>query len=185
MKADQQSIGEARNLMLRKDHAILATHSLEYPGYPFGSVVPYVCDKDGLPLVLISNIAQHTKNMLADDKVSMTILALDGGDVQAEGRLCLMGKMIELKEGTEEAARRYFSYFEQAKVYHEAHDFQFYTFLPESVRYIGGFGKIFWISAEDFFLANPFYGNAEAGILEHMNAHHVESIRAYCSHYGK
>ena len=41
---------------------VLSTHSLEHPGYPFGSVVPYVLDQEGLPLLLLSRLPQHTKN---------------------------------------------------------------------------------------------------------------------------
>jgi heme iron utilization protein len=185
MKADTQSITEARTLMLKKDHAILSTHSLEYPGFPFGSVVPYALNDAGLPVVLISSIAQHTKNIGEDSKLSLTITATQGGDVQAAARLCLLGHLKLMDSEEEKSQQRYFNYFEQSKLYFDVHDFSFYVFEPVAVRYIGGFGKIFWVDVEDFFLSNPFFGSSEQGMLSHMNEHHSASIRAYCSHYGK
>ena len=64
--------------------------SLDVPGYPFGSVAPYCIDQRGRPIIYISTIAQHTKNILADPRVSLTVVEGDGasdGDVQARGRL--------------------------------------------------------------------------------------------------
>lgn len=171
--------------MLQKDHAILSTMSLEYPGFPFGSVVPYALNAQGSPVVLISSIAQHTKNVAQDAKVSLTMTATDGGDVQANARLCLLGELKAMDPADEDAQERYFHYFEQAKLYFDVHDFAFYEFHPVAVRYIGGFGKIFWVEVEDFFLKNPFFGAAERGMLSHMNEHHSASIKAYCMHYAK
>ncbi len=184
MKPDEKMIQESRTLMLKRDHAILSTMSVEYPGFPFGSVAPYAMNKEGHPIVLISSIAQHTKNVLADSKMSLTITAADGGDVQAAARLCLLGHLKPM-EADEQAENRYFSYFEQSKLYFDVHDFSFYEFHPEAVRYIGGFGKIFWVDVADFFLPNPFFGQAEEGMLSHMNDHHENSIRAYAMHFGK
>ena len=53
---------------------ILSTHSVEYPGYPFGSVVPFCLDESGQPLILISALAQHTRNIIANPKVALTLL---------------------------------------------------------------------------------------------------------------
>lgn len=184
MKPDEKMIQESRTLMLKRDHAIMSTMSVEYPGFPFGSVVPYALNMEGRPIVLISSIAQHTKNILEDSKMSLTITAADGGDVQAAARLCLLGHLKPM-EADEQAENRYFSYFEQSKLYFDVHDFSFYEFHPEAVRYIGGFGKIFWVDVKDFFLANPFFGSVEEGMLTHMNDHHSNSIRAYAMHFGK
>lgn len=61
-----KKVKEARKLLLSEYQAILSTHSVDVSGYPFGSVVPYCLNKNGEPIILISSIAQHTKNILSD-----------------------------------------------------------------------------------------------------------------------
>lgn len=61
---------ETRGLLLREYHGVLSTHPVDTPGYPFGSIVPYCLDRRGYPEILISRIAQHTKNIQADPKLS-------------------------------------------------------------------------------------------------------------------
>ena len=65
----------ARALLRAEKDGILSTHSLDVPGYPFGSVTPYSLDKKGRPVILISDLAQHTKNIEANSKISLTITA--------------------------------------------------------------------------------------------------------------
>jgi putative heme iron utilization protein len=64
---------DARSLLLAAKAGILSTLSLDVPGFPFGSVVPYCLDRGGVPLILIADIAQHTRNLLADPRVSLTV----------------------------------------------------------------------------------------------------------------
>ena len=79
---------EARRLFLQQSFGVLSTISLDVPGYPFGSVTPYCADRQCRPVIYISRIAQHTRNVLADPRVSLTILEHgDSDDVQARGRL--------------------------------------------------------------------------------------------------
>ena len=63
------------------------------------------------------------------------------------------------------------------------HDFSFYRIVPQTSRYIGGFGNIHWIKAEDYaVLPYPLIGQ-EQDVIAHMNADHQESMRRYCKHY--
>jgi putative heme iron utilization protein len=79
---------DARGLLLEAKAGVLSTLSRDVPGFPFGSVVPHCLDRGGLPLTLIADIAQHTKNLLADPRASLTVTeAAEDGDVQAQARL--------------------------------------------------------------------------------------------------
>ena len=178
----QEAIKGARELFHSRSFGVLSTISAKIEGYPFGSVVPYAPDADGNPVILISTIAQHTKNISADPRCSLTILK-ENDDVQANSRLCIIGDMEKLPEGHEAEIDRYYRHFPKSKGYHEAHDFSFYRLKPVSVRYIGGFGNIHWINPVDFNMANPFDGKGESYIVDHMNEDHQKDLVMYCEHF--
>ena len=75
----------ARQLLLKEYRGVLSTHSQAMPGFPFGSVVPYCLDARGWPLLLISRIAQHTRNLKADARCSLLVGERAAEDVQAAG----------------------------------------------------------------------------------------------------
>ncbi|MBK5938318.1 pyridoxamine 5'-phosphate oxidase family protein [Halochromatium roseum] len=89
---DQQAAA-ARQVLAGSFHGLLSTHSLELAGYPFGSVVPYVLDQEGRPLLLLSPLSQHTKNLEADSRCGLTVVEEGEGDVQQRGRLSAVGKV--------------------------------------------------------------------------------------------
>lgn len=174
---------EARALYARRPEGVLSTISLDVPGYPFGSIVPYASDAQGRPVILISGIAQHTKNILADHRVSLT-LAEDADDAQAAGRVTILGDARAVPAEEVEAVKaRYERRFPASAAYHQQHDFAFFRIEPVRVRYIGGFGRIHWVEADAFCRANPFAGASETGMVEHMNDDHVDAMRDYCRLY--
>src|SRR5215510_11632122 len=78
----------ARTLRLQESFGVLSTLSIDVPGYPFGSVTPYCTDRMCQPIIYISHIAQHTKNIVADSRVSLTVVEkCESDDVQAQGRV--------------------------------------------------------------------------------------------------
>lgn len=169
----------ARRLLRSVDSGILSTMSVELPGYPFGSVTPYVLTPCGRVVVYVSGIAQHTANMRADAKCCLTVAAKSDGreNAQALGRVTVVGDAGPVPEaGLEMVAERYYSFFPEARSYAETHDFAFYWIEPKRVRYIGGFGMIYWVEAEDWTLARPEWIESQAGIVDHMNADHGESL---------
>jgi len=173
---------EARALLLENYQGILSTNSLEMPGYPFGSVVPYCLDQTGNPVILISRIAQHTKNILADPKVSLITIEQNVDDVQIGGRLTWVADVKTLQgEEIETAAERYYRFFPQSRDFHQVHDFDFYRLELVRARYIAGFGKIHWISPEKILLENTFSVDQEQGMIEHMNNDHLQAMKKYCS----
>jgi hypothetical protein len=169
----------ARELLLKEYQGVLSTHSKAMPGFPFGSVVPYCLDAQGLPLLLISRIAQHTHNLQLDRRCSLLVSTRGAADVQAAGRLTVLAEARQLDDPRliEAAAARYYRYFPDSADYHKVHDFDFWQLQPVRVRYIGGFGAIHWL--EQITLANPFDREAESAMLEHMNRDHAAAIAHY------
>ncbi|NOQ73966.1 MAG: DUF2470 domain-containing protein [Crocinitomix sp.] len=178
----KNAFSAARALFNSKDFGILSTISVKLQGFPFGSVVPYCLDNEGMPVIYISTIAQHTKNIAADDRCSITILK-DNDDIQAHGRISIVGNMELLEKDDKFVEERYFRHFPKAKGYGGTHDFSFYKLKPITVRYIGGFGAIHWIEPADFLIQNPFAGAAEIAVIEHMNKDHQDSMVKYCQQY--
>lgn len=169
----------ARELLLKEYRGVLSTHSKAMPGFPFGSVVPYCLDGQGRPLLLISRIAQHTHNLLADGRCSLLVGERAADDVQAAGRLTLLAqaRQLTVEAEIEAAAARYYRYFPPSRDFHQLHDFDFWCLEPVRARYIGGFGAIHWL--DQLLLANPFAGDAESSMVEHMNADHAVAIAHY------
>lgn len=170
----------ARRLLNEQSAGVLSTHSVDIEGYPFGSIAPYVLDYDGEPALLISDIAQHTRNIKSNNKVSLTVFDARNDDPQASGRLTWIGEAAEVGSSELELRDRYLHYFPSAQSYFEAHDFSFYRIRLKRARFIGGFGKIYWIEPESMLLRNPFEGH-ERGIIEHMNQDHQQALIHYCA----
>jgi heme iron utilization protein len=173
---------EARGFLRSTHSGVLSTHSARITGYPFGSIAPFVLDHDGHPLILISTIAEHTKNISQNPRVSLIAFDPAAPDMQAGGRLTLLGDAVMTDKQDAALRARYLRYFPLAEQYFDMHDFLFHRIEIRQARYIGGFGNIHWIPAEE--LRPPANGLAqqEAGILAHMNADHADSLVAYCRH---
>jgi putative heme iron utilization protein len=151
------------------------------PGYPFGSVTPYCVDRECQPIIYISTIAQHTKNILADPKVSLTVIEAnpDSDDVQARGRLTVLADAKPVERGDTDARDRYMRYFPSAVPYDQTHDFRFFRLELVRARFIGGFGQIFWLTRDELCVKNPFSQPDEARIIHHMNEDHAEALTYY------
>lgn len=193
---------EARQFLRATRSGVLSTFSTKFTGYPFGSVAPFVLDHSGQPIVLISTIAEHTKNIIANPKVSLLAFAGDE-DLQASARLTLIGEAVKIDTEDVNLRNRYLRYFPQAAGYFETHDFNFYRIEIAQARYIGGFGKMGWVSGNEL-SGNELFGkgptdieldsselisnlsvlsNQETAIIDHMNTDHVHSMIAYSRHF--
>lgn len=177
---------EARKFLRTTRNGMLSTHSCKFEGYPFGSVAPFVLDHACQPIILISNIAEHTKNIIANPKVSLLVFA-GSDDLQANARLTLLGEAIKINKTDEVNLRaRYLRYLPQAASYFDMHDFAFYRIQIQQSRYIGGFGKMNWFSGYE--LAHSLSSDSplahqESAIIEHMNADHAQSLMSYCQYF--
>lgn len=176
---------QARALLWRCQHGVLCTLSNKVEGWPFGSIVPYAIDATGRPAILIANIAEHHRNITNDPRVSLFVhdqasaQAKPGEDVQAFGRVTVMAKARRTSEAElDDVAPRYMFRVPAARTYDRAHAFEFFTLEIERVRYIGGFGKIFWLDAGGFQTSpeeDPLAA-AAPGAIEHMNDDHKEAL---------
>lgn len=170
---------EARRFVRAHPHGVLSTLSKRLDGAPFGSIAPFVLDHAGCPVILISTLAEHTRNLDADPRCSL-IAHPCAQDPQAAGRVTLVGRAERLAD-KHLLGPRYLRYFPEAQGYFGMHDFHFYRVQVQAVRYIGGFGSIHWIAAEDFAPASNSLHDSEESILEHMNSDHAHNLRAYCA----
>jgi heme iron utilization protein len=169
----------ARRLLNHQNVGVLSTHSVDVQGYPFGSIAPFMLNYDGEPTMLISDIAQHTRNIKRNNKVSLTIFDSRAIDPQASGRLTWIGDAELIDPSDTEIRQRYLRYFPAAESYFETHDFSLYRIGLRRARFIGGFGQIYWIEPEAMLVRNPFRAT-ERGIIEHMNQDHREALLHYC-----
>jgi len=165
----------ARDLFLRESFGVLSTLSLDVGGYPFGSVTPYCVDRTCRPVIYISPIAQHTRNIVADSRVSLTVVErTDSDDVQAHGRVTCIANAVEIDD--RDAAERYFRHFPSSRQYDRTLASTFFRLELVRVRFIGGFGQIFWVGPREFSAPNPFSAADEIRIIEHMNQDHGDVL---------
>ncbi len=177
MKPADEHAHAARQLLAGAFEAVISTHSLDHPGYPFGSLVPFVLGRDGHPLMLLSHLSQHTKNIDADGRCGFTVIERGEGDVQQLGRLSAIGDVRTLPEG--DAGERYFDYFPQARMYFEQLGFRFYRLEPTRFHWNGGFATARWFGNDRILRANPLDRATELGIVSHMNSDHADALRTY------
>lgn len=146
MSSEAQAV---KKLIEQQSFGVLSTLSVDVDGFPFGSVTPYSLTETYNPLIFISNIAQHTKNIIKDNRVSLIILEnlQDGSeDPQKHGRASILGRATPLETtGNEAKYQRYFQRFPESEGYQNTHGFQLYEITPVRIRFIGGFGQIFWL----------------------------------------
>ena len=171
---------EARQFVRAHGSSVLSTLSKRLGGFPFGSICPLVLDHAARPLILISTLAEHTKNLLADERASLIVHPC-AEDAQAGGRVTLVGRARPVEEKAALRAR-YLRYLPQAEQYFDMHDFRFFRLEIEAVRYIGGFGKIHWVEPAHFAAPDNELATAEEDILAHMNHDHAQSLADYCRH---
>jgi putative heme iron utilization protein len=172
---------ECRRYLRRHRHGLLSTISKKLGGHPFGSVTACVTDHAARPVILISRLAEHTKNIDADPRVSLLVRDADA-DAQAGARLTLVGNAVRTDDGPA-VQTRYVACVPDAARLLALGDFAFYRIEPLMLRYIGGFGAIHWIAAADYAPPANTMAEYEADIVAHMNADHAAALRDYCRHF--
>lgn len=172
---------EARCLLRRHRSGVLSTHSARHPGYPYGSALPHMTDHAGRPVVLISHLAEHTHNIAADARVTF-IVCDSGPDLQTQPRATMLGD-ARLLDDAQGIAQRYLRLYPEHGQYLAIGGFYFFVIAPLHIRFIQGFGGLHWLAA-DSYLAAAALADAEAGILEHMNADHADAVRDYARMAG-
>jgi putative heme iron utilization protein len=145
--ASETAVRAARVLLAAESVGVLSTLSVHRAGFPYGSVTPYALSAEGAPLLLLSRLAAHTKNLLADPRASLFIGDRTAAeDPQAGARISLLGRVTPLPAADERDARgRYVAAWPRATDYLALGDFSFWRFAIEEARLIAGFGEIRWL----------------------------------------
>ncbi len=168
----------SRTLVAARRTATLST--LTAAGHPYGSAVSYAADDEGSPVLLISELAEHTIHARADERVSMLIAdGIEDGDPLGHERLTLVGS-LRLLEEPGEARELFLAVHPYASGYADFGDFHFWRMDVEDCRYVGGFGRMSWVSRSDYRTAtvDPVATGAPAAIA-HMNEDHADANLAY------
>ncbi len=174
----------ARTLIRRMDAGVLSTHSVEVVGYPFGSLTPFVASHEGRPVILISDLAQHTRNILADSHVCLTVYDPADRDKLSGNRVSIMGNGTPVPDADRELlAERYFAFFPNARKFEGVLDFHFYWVEPLRVRFVSGFGRIHWLPKEGWLVPTPQWRPKETEIISRMNETYNHAIIDMCMYY--
>jgi putative heme iron utilization protein len=175
----------ARTLAAQISTGTLCTLALEPAGYPYGSFVTVAFDGEA-PIFLISRLAEHTKNLEQDPRASLLVAEGGSADPLANGRVTMIGRCTRV-EGKEGSARDAFlATHPNASYYADFRDFAFWRLDVASVRYIGGYGRMSWVSDAEWQTAEPDpLGPSAAGVIAHMNADHADALVLYCKAFSR
>lgn len=163
----------------------LATNSVRHDGWPFSSVMPFVVTADAAPLFLISGMAIHTQNVLADPRASLLVVQ-SGAEADPLGspRVTLLGTVRKM-ESTDEIRAAYLERHPSANYWIDFSDFAFFQLEVTEAYFVGGFGVMGWVGADDYRAAEPDpLLTAAPGIIAHMNGDHSDALREIVRHYG-
>jgi putative heme iron utilization protein len=176
----------ARALIRSLDRASLATLMRADgtgPGSPYASLVMVAIDHDLSPIMLISTLADHTRNLRDDARASLLFDGTQGLDEPLTGpRVSVQGRVAVTTEARHR--ERYLARHPGAAMYAGFKDFAFHRLTIEAAHLVAGFGRIHWLDAGAIgFDAAPARALAEAerDILAHMNADHAEAVRLYAT----
>lgn len=173
-----------RHLVRSCDRAALAT-ALPCPvsggpAWPYVSLVLAAVDHDLSPILLLSDLAEHSKAIAADPRVSLLFDGTAGLEQPLTGaRVSLLGRATETRDAR--LKRRFLAYHPDASSYAGFKDFRFYKVTPERAHLVAGFGKIRWIEGDSLLEVPPLPELAakEEDIVRHMNEDHPDAVELY------
>ncbi|TAM53967.1 MAG: pyridoxamine 5'-phosphate oxidase [Paraburkholderia sp.] len=155
------------HLLHRKSTGALATHSRDPLGYPYPTALPFAPDAQHRPMVLVSRLAEHARNLEADLRAGFLVVDAPDDDVLNGERLTLLGQFEAC--GLEPSlVRRYLRYHPDAERYLALGDFSFRVLEIERMRYIGGFGAMGWLNAEELDPLAPLDDEDETTLIEYV-----------------
>lgn len=148
---DPETVACARGLLFGAARAVLSTGLAQAAGHPYGSLVLCATTAQGAPLLLLSDLAEHTRNLAADSRAG---LLLDGtadlADPLAGPRLSLIGHIGPCAAGASAELACYLARHPQAAVYAGFKDFNLYRMTITRAHLVAGFGRVHWLDGRDF-----------------------------------
>jgi putative heme iron utilization protein len=173
----------AKSLLRRSRQGALATLTAG-SGDPYCSLVNLASHPDGSPILLISGLAVHTRNILADNRVSLMLDERVAGDPLEGARIMLSGRAERDEAETDLLRRRYLNAHPSAEDFASFKDFSFFRIRPTGTHLVAGFGRIVDLKPAQF-LADLTGAEdllaAEEGAVAHMNADHRETMGLYAT----
>lgn len=164
--------------------AALATAERANDAWPYASLVETACDHAGRPILLLSDLADHTKNFAIDARVSLLFDNTAGLAAPLTGaRVTLQGRIERLDDETD-LRRRYLARHPGAAEYADFGDFNFYRVIPDRFHLVAGFGRIHWIGADAVLFdtaETAALAEREQDIVDHMNADHADAVDLYAA----
>jgi len=174
----------ARSLLRRSRQGALAT-LMTGSGDPYCSLVNIATHPDGSPILLISRLAVHTRNILDDSRVSLMLDERAEGDPLEGSRIMLMGRAEEaVASDGDILRRRYLNAHPSAESFVEFQDFSFYRIRPSAIHLVAGFGRIVDLKPEQFLTDISDAGallQAEQEAIEHINSDHRDTNSLYAT----
>src|ERR1700761_7235565 len=174
----------AKSLLRRSRQGALAT-LMAGSGDPYCSLVNLATHPDGSPILLISRLALHTRNLLADDRVSLMLDERAPGDPLEGARIMIAGRAVEAGQADRALLRRrYLAAHPSAEVFVDFKDFSFFRIQPSGAHLVAGFGRIIDLKPAQFLVETGDAASlreAEEGAVEHMNADHREAMNLYAT----
>jgi heme oxygenase (biliverdin-IX-beta and delta-forming) len=174
----------ARSLLRRSRQGALAT-LMPGSGDPYCSLVNVATHPDGSPILLISRLARHTRNILSDSRVSLMLDERAEGDPLEGARIMLAGRAGQADDAELAAlSRRYLAAHPTAEAFVNFKDFSFFQIKPSGVHLVAGFGRIVDLEPAQFLTdltGAEALLEAEQGALEHMNADHRDAMNLYAT----
>lgn len=174
----------ARTMVGESGTGSLSTLAVSPPGYPFGSVVSYATDAAGRPLFIISEIAEHTRNLRRDPRCSLLVTELGraDGDPLALGRVTLVGDAAPVPPDDQpDAIALVTGRLPSVGGYAGFGDFSCWRIDVTAVRWVGGFGRMDWVDPDAY--REGVVDEALArrhDVIEHMNADHADAGALLC-----
>lgn len=173
MKPD---LDTALHLLHSLSSGSLATHSTHMPGYPFASALPFMPDERHCPVFLISNLAEHTKNLVADQRAAFLVAETNEKNMLENPRMTLVGDVVRI-DASGELRARYLRYQPESEDYLALGDFAFYQLVPKRVRYIGGFAQMGWLEESSWNAAAVLPLTDEATLIQDLLADLPPGVR--------
>ena len=181
---------ELRRMMRRAAHAVMATTAYDHKqvgdGWPVTSMVVPAAHIDGSPILLISDLADHTRHLQNDPRLSLLFTDgnIDPGRIDTDNaRLTIFGRAT-VAEHVPETRQRYLQAHPDATQYADFADFGFYHVMVEAVYWVGGFGKQRRLKGDQFIIdgcQSLIAGHDD--VIEHMNTDHADAIADIVEHF--
>jgi putative heme iron utilization protein len=173
--------GAAKKLLREARGGALAT-LMAGQGDPYCSLVNVATAADGAPLLLLSTLAVHTRNFLADPRASLMLDERKEGDPLEGARVTLMGALAVT--GAAQDRKRYLTRHPEAEMFAGFGDFAFYKMSVTRAHLVAGFGRIVDLSTAELLVdvtgAQPLL-DAEDEIIAHLNNDHADAVRLYAT----